>query len=269
MDLRGARGGLVLVMALGLPGCEVDRSATPPPAISVSVEPEFVCTGEEVVVSWDAGDQTDSPHCRPGLVGTGVGDEPSRGECILIARTSAPVVASWDGTEDLETRGSRTVTIESTTTFSATGSIADLGGGSFEDTETATATVIEETDPPGPTTLPFQFPGTCSGATPSWEEVKVKDRTSGCLEVLNVCNASSDMIRLTDADDSSRTVTLAPGAGSCTEIFNDRAPNLSGRIEGFEAPPGMCGPEMTTGTPPSFGIIVLVQCNRDMPTCAF
>jgi len=261
MGLRLAKRVLLVVLALsGLPACEVDRSAIPPPDAAVTAVPEFVCAGEDVTVSWDAGDQIDSPACRPGLVGTG---GPSRSECIFVARTSMPAHSAWDGTGDDDTRGSRTATIATTTTFTATATKER-----FEGSGSATVTVIEQTEPPGPTTLPFQFQGTCDGAMATWEGVQLKDRTSGCLEVLAVCNSGSERIRLTDVDDPSRTAILET-SGDCTETFNGRAPNLRGAIEGYAAPPGVCGAERTAGGPPSLGINVRLQCNRDMPTCAF
>lgn len=264
-----ARVAFAAIVVAMLPGCRLDTSVISPPQVSVRVIPEYICAGEEIAVSWDAGEQTDSANCRPGLVGSGVGGDEPRSQCILVERTSSPAVPGWDGSGDLETRGTRTIAVDATTTFTARGRAEDyLGLGRPEEaTGSANVTVIEQTDPPVPTPLPFTFVGVCAGATPTWEGLRLKDQISGCLEVLQICNASGDIIRLTDTENSSRTDTLRPGG--CTEVFNGRAPYLSGRIQGLLATPGMCGAEVTTGGPPSFGIRVRVQCNRDLDSCAF
>jgi hypothetical protein len=250
---------LLVVLALAvLPACHVDVTAIPPPRARVTAAPEYVCAGEWVTVSWDAGEQIDSDACRgSGLSGRGV----SPSDCIVIDRTSTPAQPTWDGTGDPDTQDSRRVQIDTTTIFTATARHTVVGG-----TESVTVTVIEETEPPGPTPLPFEFEGICDGATPTWKGVALKDRTSGCLEVVAVCNRYRERIRLTDVDDPSRTTGVDPDA--CTPMFNGRAPNLRGVIEGFAAPVGTCGAERTTGGPPSFGVLVRLQCNRDMPSCA-
>ena len=160
------------------------------------------------------------------------------------------------------------MSVAETTTFTAHATVASYEGSgvSFALDASATVRVIEET---GPTTLPFTFAGDCEGATETWHGVDLKESVSGCLDVLQVCNTSGDIIVLTDAEDSSRDATLIPAG--CTDVFNGRAPNLQGRIEGLEATTGppRCGEEIESGGPPSFGINVLVQCNRDLPSCAF
>ena len=269
MGLRTTTGALSLMaVLLPLSGCELDTSAVPPPRFSVSVVPAFVCTGEEVAVTWDAGEQTDSPACRPGLVGSGVGDTPSRDECILVDRSSSPSLSRWEGAGDIRSQGTIVVSVTETTTFDAHAAVASYEGSgrSVALDASATARVIEETEPPGPTALPFTFAGDCAGAMPTWTGVDLKDQLSGCLEVLDVRNTSGESIELTDAE-SGRRATLAPG--DATEVFNGRGADLTGRISGYVAPPGLCGAERTAGGPPSFGILVRVQCNRDLPTCAF
>jgi len=260
-----------MAVLVPLSGCDLDTSAIPPPSVSVSVVPAFICAGEEVAVSWDAGEQTDSPHCRPGLVSSGVGHAPSRDECIFVDRSSSPSLALWEDTDDVDSQGTIGVSVTETTTFTAHATVESYEGSgrSFALDASATATVIEETEPPGPTALPFTFVGDCAGATEMWHGVDLKERLSGCLEVLQVCNTGGDIIVLTDIADSTRTDTLAPT--DCTEEFNGRGSDLDGRIEGLEATTGSprCGEEITSGGPPSFGILVRVQCNRDLPSCGF
>jgi len=272
MRLRSTtRVSFVLIALVPWPACSLDRSISPPPTLSVSVVPAFICAGEEVAVTWDAGEQTDSRHCRPGLVPGGFLDEPSRDECIFVDRSSSPLVAAWDGTDDHETQGSVAVSVTETTTFDAHATVESYEGSgeSFARDASATARVIEETEPPGPTALPFTFEGDCAGALATWKRVDLKDETSGCLEVLEVCSTGAESIELADVDsDSGRRASLSPD-DACTDVFNGRGPNLTGRIDGYVTPPGLCGEEMTTGGPPSFGIRVLLQCNRDLPTCAF
>ncbi len=270
-------GALLLMAALvPLSGCELQRSAEPPPTVSVSVMPAFVCGSEEVAVTWDAGEQTDSPACRPGFVGSGAGDAPSRDRCILVDRSSSPSLPRWEGAGDIRSQGTIVVSVTETTTFDAHAAVANYEGSgrSVALDASATARVIEETEPPGPTALPFTFAGVCAGAVATWTGVNLKEETSGCLEVLEVCSTSAESIQLTEAE-SGRRDTLTPDE-RCTDVFNGRGPNLNGRgpnlagsILGFVAPPGLCGAEMTTGVPPSFGILVHVQCNRDLPSCAF
>ena len=144
--------------------------------------PAFVCASEEVAVTWDAGEQTDSPACRPGLVGSGAGDSPSRDRCILVDRSSSPSLPRWEGAGDIRSQGTIVVSVTETTTFDAHAAVANYEGSgrAVALDASATARVIEETEPPG-----------------------------------------------------------------------------------------LCGAEMTTGVPPSFGILVHVQCNRDLPSCAF
>ena len=270
MRLRTTTGALSLMAVLvPLSGCDLDTSAVPPPNLSVSVVPAFICTGEEVAVTWDAGEQTDSPACRPGLVGGGVGDVPSRDECILVDRSSSPSLPGWEGAADIRSQGTIVVSVTETTTFTAHAAVAryEGSGESVALDASATARVIQETEPPGPTALPFTFAGACAGALATWTGVNLKDQLSGCLEVLEVCNTGAESIELADAE-SGRRDTLTSDE-PCTDVFNGRGPNLTGRISGFVAPPGLCGAERTSGVPPSFGILVRVQCNRDLPTCAF
>ena len=268
--LRTTTGALWLMAALvPLSGCELQRSAEPPPTVSVSVMPAFVCAGEEVAVTWDAGEQTDSPACRPGLVGSGAGDSPSRDRCILVDRSSAPSLSRWEGAGDIRSQGTIVLSVTETTTFDAHAAVANYAGSgrSVALDASATVRVIEETEPPGPTALSFTFVGGCAGALATWTDVNLKDETSGCLEVLQVCNTSAESIELVDAE-SGRRESLTPD-DNCTDAFNGRGPNLTGSILGFVTPSGICGADVTTGVPPSFGIRVLVQCNRDLPSCAF
>lgn len=270
MGLRTTTGALLLMAALvPLSGCTLQRSAVPPPTFSVSVMPAFVCAGEEVSVTWDAGEQTDSSACRPGLGGSGVGASPSRDRCILVDRSSSPSLPRWEGAGDIRSQGTIVVSVTETTTFDAHAAVANYEGSgrSVALDASATARVIEETEPPGPTALPFTFAGVCDGAVATWTGVNLKEETSGCLEVLDVCSTSAESIQLTEAE-SGRRDTLTPDE-RCTDVFNGRGPDLAGSILGFVAPPGLCGAEMTTGVPPSFGILVRVQCNRDLPSCAF
>ena len=264
------RSALFLVVLVPLSGCDLDTAAVVPPEVSISAAPAFICADEEVAITWDAEEQTDSAACRPGLVGTGAGDLPSRDECILVDRSSSPSVSSWDLEGDLQSQGTVVVTVSQTTEFTARGTVASWEGRgvSFDESASTTVSVIEETDPPTPTSLAFTFEGGCDGALPSWTEVRLKDQLSGCLEVLQVCNSSTEIVELEDAEDSSRGDTL-PGGG-CTDVFNNaRAPYLTGRVSGFVAPPGVCGATLDAGRPPSFGIVVAVQCNRDLESCLF
>jgi len=271
MQLRTAIGGLTLASALvPLNGCDVDNAAIPPPRLSVSVIPAFLCAGEETVASWDAGDQTDSPACRPGLVGSGPGSGPSRDQCIIVSRSS-PIVSAWDGSGDTETRGSVAVTVPVTTSFSAQATVANHPATHRSHTlaASATATVITEGDSVTPTALRFTFAGGCVGATSTWTGVNLKESLSGCLEVVEVCNASGHTVELTDVDDTSRSERLI--TRQCTTRFNGRGPSLSGRIEDLPVDPrGLrCGEERTTDGTPSFDITVSVLCNRDLSTCPF
>ncbi len=261
-------GGIVgLAILVSLSGCTLQTSATAPAMVSVSVSPEFICAGEAVQVSWDAGEQVDSPECRGDVVGHG----PLSGStavCTFVDRTSSPSIAAWDGTHDLRSVGTIGAAVDGTTTFTVRATVESYrGSGRAVDlTASATAQVIEVSATP----LPFTFEGACRGGAPVWVPVMLKDRLSGCVEVIGVCNSSTHSIHIEDAENPARHTTLAPAGRpeACTDMFNGRGTNLAGRDLDFVPRPDMCGATLTSGGPPDFSILVRVQCNRNLDSCS-
>jgi hypothetical protein len=253
---------LSTVALLALPNCSLDTSVANLP-LSITVEPAYVCPGEQVTVTWDAGEQDES--CPTGLVGVGTpGAEPFE-RCVFVELNSSPTAVIWGDGVDRQTRGSRTVAIASTNTFTIRARSDNYGGHglSIDRTATATATVIDS----GPARQTFSFDGECVGSTAGWRPVSLRTLLSTCIEVQEVCNLSGDIVRLDDLDaPGSRTVTLVPTA--CTSVFNGPATNLSAQSLTFTPRPDVCGSVTTSGAPPSLQISVQVACNRDLPACA-
>jgi hypothetical protein len=157
------------------------------------------------------------------------------------------------------------VPIEQTNTFTARAQVENYRGlgRPYDFTQATTATVLET----GPSLQTFTFAGTCAGGTPIWQPVTLRTILSSCVEVQQVCNASSDTVRMDDADSPGRQPPEVLVPGQCTTAYNGPARNLTARSLTFLPTPDTCGAVATTRPPPSFNIGVRIACNRTLPAC--
>jgi hypothetical protein len=262
--MKAFRVLLLVALTSGLNSCSVDTTVASLP-LSITVDPSFVCPAEAVTVAWDAGDQDDSSTCRsPGLVGTTPGGTPFE-RCVFIELSSSPIPVEFGTSVRFQTRGSRSVPIETTNTFTVRAHSDNYRGHglAIDRTASATATVVDI----GPAVQTFSSAGECAGSTPAWKAVNLRELLSSCVEVQEVCNLSSDTVRLDDAEaPGSRPVTLLPSM--CTPVFNGRGTNLSVQNTSFTPRPDVCGSTTTSGPPPSINLSVRIACNRSLEGCA-
>jgi hypothetical protein len=244
---------LALLLLLPLPGCEVDTTPLrPPPTPAIWAAPSFICPNEQTTVSWDAGDNFDD-CTHPAAVVGGIG-RTTFCKAILISNNAG--LTNTPPVDRVEIQGSRSFTLAGTTTFTMEASLRET---EWTHEESTLVTVVET----GGRAQRFTFPGGCSGASPSWGGIGLRELLSPCVGVTAVCNVSGRILEIRSED--GRTAVVPPG--DCVAELNGAADNLSARPVDFVAPPDLCGETVTSGGPPDLEIEVQVECNLDLPDC--
>lgn len=227
--------GWVLLLAVALGACSIDRSAIAP--ASIDALPAYVCACEPSAVSWRCAEFDDEYRC----------------DSLAITPSNPLLEVTADASEPAGTR--QFSEICETTTFTL-----DTAYEGQSSTDAATITVIDEGTPD---LIDAAFGGHCVGGVIAWSNVELKEKLSGCIAILNTCNTSGYNLEITGED--GRNTRLA--AGTCTAELNGTPTNFSVRRPAeYFPPPGTCGATVTA-RPESFTVNFAVACSRDLETC--
>lgn len=189
---------LNLCAIISLAACNLNRN----PIVWIhDVQPQFVCPGDSVTLSWDGGDESTGAS---GCLGDAC-------DAVTVDISSNPADVINPPLAGLRSHGeifAGPITSNTTFTFSATGG---------RDTRSPGTHVVDVVLPDRVTNVPLNFRSACSGAATVWRDADLSSpsfRSPG-VRLVRVCNTTRDQIRLTIAFDSSRSWVLLPGA--CTE----------------------------------------------------
>jgi hypothetical protein len=243
---------VLLGAALMLNACSADRSGL---GWIANVQPQYVCPGDHVTVSWDAGTRSCIGGGCPPPLRVDIISAPAEPLGLLARQPSV-------GTHD-----AGPINADTSFTFNASG-----GDGHFA-TEHASVNVV--LPPPAVRTVPLEFPSTCSGSAVGWTPIDLSAPTtfrSSAVRLLNICNTSPDTVNLTLTFTASapQTWTLTPG--TCTSP-NPLDPALgqtvlSARVSPLSVavvPPGGCSVG-SSSLPPPVSVVASLECDLTSAT---
>jgi hypothetical protein len=233
-----------------LNGCGVDRSGL---GWSANVQPQYVCPGEHVTVSWDAGRSSCIGGGCPAPIRVGIISAPAEPLGILAGQPSP-------GSHD-----AGPINADTSFTFNASG-----GDGHYA---TKHASVDVVLPPPAVRTVPLEFPSTCSGSAVGWAPVDLSAPTfrSSAIRLLSICNTSPDMVSLVlTFTTGTQGWTLTPG--TCTTP-NPLALTMGQTVVSARAsprsvavlPPGGCSVS-SSSLPPPIDLVASLECDLTSTT---
>jgi uncharacterized protein YraI len=238
--LKFQRATLILVAMIFLAACNLNRA----PIVWIQdVQPQFVCPGDNVTLSWNGGTED-------GCLGGGCPE-------VVVSISSNPAEVLNPPLTSLRVQGETTAgPINSLTsfTFSATGG---------SDPRNPATHSIDVVLPERETFVPLDFAAACSGRTAVWQPVdlSIPEFRSEGVRLVRVCNTSGEMIQLTLTFGSGpMTWTLFPGR--CTE---DLPPDLGRNVLGAQAsslggvPGTRCDTSMSL--PPDIDTVAALACD--------
>ncbi|MEM7479650.1 MAG: hypothetical protein AAF481_00630 [Acidobacteriota bacterium] len=197
---------VTLLVAVTAPACFVDRSGLA--GWTAEVEPNTICPGDPVTVTWNAGPEGGCERNADGvLMGSGCSD-PTR-----VTITSTPDLFASDPIASEETAGTRTInpTVDTTVDFAASDRDDTLPSYSRA-IDVITEDLVQET----------LFDGSCCGSRICWTALTPGDGDGlpATIRLAELCNPNTFAVRLGIrlGDGSVSTVDLAPAGGDpdCT-----------------------------------------------------
>ncbi|NIS81783.1 MAG: hypothetical protein GTO14_16600 [Anaerolineales bacterium] len=245
---------LLLLAAVAIGGCELDRSGLAAEAVAETgfeVVPPIICPGESVTVSWDV----------PVHDGCGRGSACS----IVTSLISSPVNLIAPAVSGSEVSGSRVVTPPDDLNFRLEAIVCDERGCLSDPTiKTANVNVLHEEEG----VLSAVFDGICFGARAGHRPFQLT--LSPCTQVERICNMSSEAIHLETREFGRFDMRADLLPGDCTMAFNEipypGTPLYARPLFGID--PGIyCGAEETSGPPRNLVVDIYIGCNLERRSC--
>jgi hypothetical protein len=231
---------LSLCAIISLAACNLNRN---PIVWITDVDPEFVCPGDSVALSWDGGDE----H---GCLGGGCTE-------VFVSISSDPMEVLGSPLTGLRVRGGTVVgpiTGSTTFTFSATGG---------RDPRSPVTHDVNVILPERETIVPLDFAGDCSGSAAVWQpaDLSIPEFRSEGVRLVRVCNTSGEIVQLTLTFGSGPIAwTLVPGR--CTENL---PPEMGRLVLGAQAssvglvPGTRC--DTSLSVPPPIDMVAALACD--------
>lgn len=263
---HSVRFSLLLILStttlLLMTACDVDTSAIPPFEATISAVPNWICPGEVVAVSWDAGEHYEGSECSTDgfslLPGSGT-DSP---RCTTVELSSSPAGFFSPPVPPHQSIGSQSAAITDSTTFTLNAHVDDYYGSLGPRDATASDTTIIIFDI---RTQSFQVEPTCDGATLIRNgEFHLKSIVSGCVRIERICNTSDDGITI--EGEGTGEIVLYPG--ECTAEITGPPPDTLAVGPLFAAYDGnVCGSTATDPLPSPLQVTITFGCDTSLSTC--
>jgi len=234
--------GMVLWLTIVLSACNLIRTAF---VWTTDVEPQFVCPGENVTLSWDGGRE----H---GCLGGGCAE-------VIVSISSDPSDVLGSPLSGLRVRGELVagpINGPTSFTFSATGGVDPRDPATHD---------VDVVLPERETNALIGFASACSGSAAVWRDadLSIPEFRAEAVRLVHMCNTSRHTISLTLTFESgTQRWTLVPG--QCTEDF---PPELGSRVLSAHVasldpigPPGARCDTMSS-LPPNLDLVAALACD--------
>ena len=226
---------LALSMVILLSACRLEQRVVP---WANDVEPQFVCPGDNVTLSWNQG-----------VEDTGV--------IVSVSSDPAEVLGFILGGRSPGEHVAGPISVDTSFTFSAS-------GGLLTDRRDPVTHDVHVVLPERETLVPLAFAATCSGSGTAFRDanLSVPEFRAAGVRLVRVCNTASRQITLTlTFESATRMWTLVPG--QCTE---DLSPELGRTVlgahleaAGLLGPPASC--DTSSSLPPDQQLGAVLVCD--------